>query len=64
MTDIFDGKEIEIVVRDDSKVVWVNVNGVCALRICGIDKNKHRRKVLKVKIIDLREKEKENESRG
>ncbi len=27
---------VEIQIRDDRKVIWVNVNGICALRICQI----------------------------
>jgi len=27
---------IEITVRNDRKVVWINLNGVCVVRICNI----------------------------
>lgn len=36
--DFHDSKIVEIVVRDDSRVVWVNVDGVCRLRVCRIEK--------------------------
>lgn len=34
--DITEPQIVEIVVRDDKKVVWVNVDGVCVCRICRI----------------------------
>jgi hypothetical protein len=34
MNDITDAKEVEIIIRADSKVVWVNVDGHCVLRVC------------------------------
>lgn len=27
---------VEILIREDKKVIWVNVDGVCRLRICQI----------------------------
>jgi hypothetical protein len=27
---------VEIQIKDDSKVIWVNVDGICVLRICQI----------------------------
>jgi len=38
---------IEISIRDDGKVLWVNVDGKCVLRICqipGIKLNDERKK--------------------
>jgi hypothetical protein len=29
--------DVEVAIRDDGKVLWVNVGGVCLLRICRID---------------------------
>jgi len=37
MLDITGANTVELQVRGDGKVVWVNVDGVCALRICRID---------------------------
>jgi len=34
MLDITGANTVELQVRGDGKVVWVNVDGVCALRIC------------------------------
>ena len=36
MLDITGANEVEIEVRHDNSVIWVNVDGVCALRICRI----------------------------
>lgn len=36
--DITSPEGVEIVIRGDSKVVWVNVNGICMLRACRIKK--------------------------
>lgn len=38
MMDITGASEVEIIVRHDQKVIWVNVNGACALRVCRIDR--------------------------
>ena len=34
--DITGADNVEIQIRRDSNVIWVNVQGVCALRICQI----------------------------
>jgi hypothetical protein len=31
---------VEVQIREDKKVIWVNVDGVCCLRICQIPKLK------------------------
>ena len=37
--DITAPKElVEIQIREDEKVIWVNVDGICCLRICQIPK--------------------------
>jgi hypothetical protein len=36
MYDITAPPVVEVEIRQDSKVLWVNVNGICALRICQI----------------------------
>lgn len=36
MTDIV-AKKVEVKVRDDGKVLWVNTEEGCLLRICGIE---------------------------
>ena len=36
MQDITGPDYVEILIRNDGKVVWVNINGVCALRACQI----------------------------
>ena len=40
MIDITAGLEtvVEISIRDDGRVIWVNVDGVCRLRCCRIEK--------------------------
>jgi hypothetical protein len=35
-TDITGAVAVEVSARDDGTVLWVNVNGVCVLRICRI----------------------------
>jgi len=35
--DIIGAEHVEVLVKEDGKVLWVNVNGMCALRICKID---------------------------
>ena len=35
--DISGAEHVEVSVRGDNKVLWVNVNGVCVLRICQIE---------------------------
>jgi len=49
MQDITRPEIVEIQIRSDGKVVWVNVDGVCALRACNIKE---------VIVIDERQKEK------
>lgn len=52
----YDGKEIditganlvEILIREDGHVVWVNVDGKCLLRVC---------RIVNVKLNDMRKKE-------
>jgi hypothetical protein len=36
MMDITKPKLVEITIRDDGKVVWVNVDSLCRLRCCDI----------------------------
>lgn len=36
MLDITQPEEVEVLVRADRKVLWVNVDGQCKLRICRI----------------------------
>ena len=38
LTDITAPEHVEVVVREDGKVLWVNVDGECRLRICRITK--------------------------
>lgn len=33
-TDITEPQNVEIQIRNDGKVIWVNVDGICVLRIC------------------------------
>lgn len=39
MLDITAPKIVEVLVRVDEKVLWVNVDGVCVLRVCQIPEN-------------------------
>ena len=55
MTDIFSAGDVEIVVRADSKIAWVNVDGVCVLRICDINKTEHRKGALRINVRYERE---------
>jgi len=34
--DISSPEAVEVLIRADQKVIWVNVNGVCVLRCCKI----------------------------
>jgi len=34
--DITGAGNVEVLIRNDGKVVWVNIDGMCALRICQI----------------------------
>ena len=36
--DITGASDVSIQVRADGKVIWVNVDGVCKLRVCRIDR--------------------------
>jgi hypothetical protein len=36
--DITGPEEVEIMIKEDGKVLWVNVGGLCVLRICKIGK--------------------------
>lgn len=36
--DITGAVVVQILVRKDKKVIWINVNGVCVLRVCQIKK--------------------------
>ena len=36
MQDITAPEEVEILIRQDGTVIWVNINGMCALRACQI----------------------------
>lgn len=38
MIDIMAPSTVSIEIRDDAKVVWVNIDGVCELRVCGVKK--------------------------
>lgn len=35
--DIFGAKDVEVAHNADKSILWVNVNGVCVLRICRIE---------------------------
>jgi hypothetical protein len=34
--DITRPREVEVRIREDRRVVWVNVDGICVLRVCQI----------------------------
>lgn len=36
--DITGATDVSIQIRADGKVLWVNVDGICALRVCRIDR--------------------------
>ena len=36
--DVTGAKSIEVIVRQDGTVLWVNINGVCAMRVCQAEK--------------------------
>lgn len=36
LLDVSDTSAVEVLIRKDKKVVWVNVDGVCVLRVCNI----------------------------
>lgn len=33
MTDIVEPEHVEILIKHDKKTIWVNVNGICILRV-------------------------------
>lgn len=35
--DVTGASAVEVQIRQDGKVLWVNVDGFCALRVCRID---------------------------
>jgi hypothetical protein len=37
LLDITGAEHVEVLIRDDRKVIWVNVNGICRLRVCQIE---------------------------
>ena len=43
--DITGAKLVSVQWREDNSVLWVNVNGVCVLRVCAIEKLKIEREV-------------------
>ncbi len=38
MIDITGPEIVEVQIRDDGKVVWINIDGICRLRACQIKK--------------------------
>jgi hypothetical protein len=36
LLDITGAENVEVLIREDKKVIWINVNGLCRLRICQI----------------------------
>jgi hypothetical protein len=36
MSDITGADYVEILIRNDSKVIWININGICVFRVCEI----------------------------
>ena len=38
MKDITAPEEVEILIKEDGKVIWINVDGICELRACRIGK--------------------------
>ena len=38
LLDLSKPRAVEVIVRNDGKVLWVNVDGLCRLRICGVKK--------------------------
>ena len=40
MLDITKPKFVEIDIRNDGKVVWINIDGICRLRACRIGKDR------------------------
>lgn len=44
--DVMGAKEVEVSTNDEGDVLWVNVNGICLLRIC---------KIKNLKLLPLKE---------
>ena len=45
-TDLAGAEHVEVLVREDGQTVWVNVDGICRLRVCRVKKlkiNDHRK---------------------
>ena len=40
MIDITKPKFVEIEIRKDGQVVWINIDGICQLRVCRIGKDR------------------------
>lgn len=38
MIDITEPQEVEVLIREDHKTLWINVDGVCRLRVSHISK--------------------------
>ena len=38
MIDLTAPEIVEVLVRSDGKVIWINIDGVCRLRACRINK--------------------------
>lgn len=36
MVDVTGPEQVEVLIRNDGKVIWINVDGVCRLRCCRI----------------------------
>lgn len=36
MVDLSNPTDVEVLIRQDGKTLWINVDGVCRLRICNI----------------------------
>lgn len=46
--DVVAPEIVEIVIRDDGTVAWINVDGICRLRTC---------RVGRLRLVDLRKRE-------
>jgi hypothetical protein len=47
---------VQIEIREDGQVIWVNIDGVCALRVCRIPKlelNDSRKRILDTHVTHL-----------
>ncbi len=38
LQDITEPEYLEILIKEDGKVVWINIDGICAFRACRIKK--------------------------